>query len=271
MSITECVPSGTLSSPRSDSLGTVVKSAGRALQILEFFDHVHREACVSEISRALNYPQSSTSALLRSLVSMGYLLHDRFKRTYFPTRRVGLLGNWVDPAMLQQGALLVIADDLARETGLGVVMATANGLYAQCIYAHPASSDAGVAAEPVIGTLAPIAQTAVGRALLSTYDETHTTKLLRRINAERGEATPPLVVPEFLAELKSNRKRGIFAGSGAGVGQAGIAATLDRSRHPLVIALEGRSDEMELRENELAGILRTAVMRHSHGRHLLSA
>ncbi len=43
----------------------VVKSAGRVLQIFEFFDEVRREANVVEICATLGYPQSSTSALLR--------------------------------------------------------------------------------------------------------------------------------------------------------------------------------------------------------------
>src|SRR5690606_41118792 len=63
---------------------SVVKSAGRALQILEYFDAVQREASVSEISRALHCPQSSTSVLLRSLVHLGYLQNDRYRRTYYP-------------------------------------------------------------------------------------------------------------------------------------------------------------------------------------------
>src|SRR5690606_38656604 len=94
---------------------SVVKSAGRALQILEYFDAVQREASVSEISRALHCPQSSTSVLLRSLVHLGYLQNDRYRRTYYPTRRVSLLGNWVDPAIVQQGTLLMHADALAAD------------------------------------------------------------------------------------------------------------------------------------------------------------
>src|SRR3546814_12336581 len=51
---------------------SVVKSAGRALQILEYFDDARREANMIDISRALHYPESSTSILLRSLVALGY-------------------------------------------------------------------------------------------------------------------------------------------------------------------------------------------------------
>src|SRR3546814_3014450 len=110
-----------MSTRSASSEPSVVKSAGRVLRILEYFDSVQREACVSEISRTLKWPQSSTSVLLKSLVSLGYLQNDRFRRTYRPTRRVCLLGNWVDPALVRQGALLMQADELARRTHKTVI------------------------------------------------------------------------------------------------------------------------------------------------------
>ena len=51
---------------------STVKSAARVLAILEYFDDLQRPSTVTEIAEELTYPQSSTSALLRSLVSMGY-------------------------------------------------------------------------------------------------------------------------------------------------------------------------------------------------------
>src|SRR3546814_16050692 len=65
-----------------------VKSAGRVLEILEYFDDLQRQSTVMEIADALGYPQSSTSALLRSLVGMGYLNYDAHARTYI-TSKIG--------------------------------------------------------------------------------------------------------------------------------------------------------------------------------------
>jgi hypothetical protein len=57
-----------------------VKSAGRVLRILEFFDEIQREARgagrgsrVAEIAESLSIPQSSTSILLNCLVDLGYM------------------------------------------------------------------------------------------------------------------------------------------------------------------------------------------------------
>ena len=250
-------------SHESEIVPSVVKSAGRVLQILEFFDEIQRGACVSEISRFLRYPQSSTSVLLRSLVSMGYLLHDRHKRTYYPTRRVSLLGNWVDRSLVQQGTLLEMAEDLARGSQQTVVMATANGLYAQYIYIHRARAGAEEPETLSIGMLRPIAQTAVGRALLSAYDDNHLGKILRRINAERRANDELIDIPAFLTDIHHGRRRGYFVGAGAGKLKAGIATTLDRNWQQLVIALEGAPDQISGQEEELSFLLRN----HATGYH----
>lgn len=242
---------GNIAATVADTLGPVVKSAGRALQILEFFDGVQREASVSEISRALNYPQSSTSVLLRSLVSMGYLQQDRLRRTYLPTRRVSLLGNWVDPALMQQGKLLDTVEELARKSGQNVVMTTANGLFVQYIYVVRSSG----AAHPAIGSLRPIATTAVGRALLSTYEDAQVARLLRRINAERNTSDEPISINDFISRLDADRSRGFFRGTGAEPEQTGIAMVLDRDRQLLVLGIEGDPEHIDGCDQRL-GLLR---------------
>jgi DNA-binding IclR family transcriptional regulator len=234
---------------------SVVKSAGRALQILEFFDVIQREACVSDISASLHYPQSSTSVLLRSLVAMGYLRHDRVKRTYFPTRRVCLLGNWVDPSLIQHGALLAMADRLSVETGEIVVMATVNGLNSQYIYAQ---NPTGGPAVPTIGAMLPLARTAVGHALLSVFDDAHIGKLLRRANAERRDWDEPINISACMAELNAGRKRCWFTGPGAGRGDLAIATTADSNKdgHLLAIGIEGADYRIEDKVEALAQTLR---------------
>lgn len=250
---------------------SVVKSAGRALQILEFFDEVQREACVTEISRALRYPQSSTSVLLRSLVSMGYLQHDRYKRTYFPTRRVSLLGSWVDQSLMQRGELLDAAESLHRASQQTVVMATANGLYAQYIYVQRARRETDDTDLASIGRMLPIGKTAVGKALLSTYDEAYIAKLVRRLNAERDDGDEPINHAEFYSELKSGRKRGWFRGGAAADGQSGLAAVLDNERQLLVIGIEGPADEIAEQSEILTPLLRQTATRQSPRRILMSA
>ena len=65
-----------------------VQSAGRVLEILEYFDDLQRQSTVMEIADALGYPQFSTSALLRSLVIPRSLNYAPMARTYTTSRRL---------------------------------------------------------------------------------------------------------------------------------------------------------------------------------------
>ncbi|PCJ33895.1 MAG: transcriptional regulator, partial [Cellvibrionales bacterium] len=66
----------------------IVKSVARTCETLVFFDEMRRPLTVVEISKQLGYPQSSTSALLKSLVKLGFLAHDAKRKSYFPTEQV---------------------------------------------------------------------------------------------------------------------------------------------------------------------------------------
>src|SRR3546814_12147433 len=116
-----------------------------------------------EISRTLKWPQSSTSVLLKSLVSLGYLQNDRFRRTYRPPRRVCLLGNWVDPALVRQGELLMQADALARRARKTVIIATMNGLKVKHIYLNRSQNDLNNYATPHIDNTCSLHTTTMGK------------------------------------------------------------------------------------------------------------
>ena len=235
---------------------SVVKSAGRALQILEYFDSIQREASVSEISRALHCPQSSTSVLLRSLVHLGYLQNDRYRRTYYPTRRVSLLGNWVDPAIVRQGTLLTHANDLARRTQRAVVIATINGLQAQYIYVN-ATHDATAHFDSLhLGMHCALARTAMGKALLAGHDDKYASQLIWRVNGDRAQHEPLIHVPTLLADLDAGRSRGWFIGEGSDRTRSGVAVTLDRKQQLLSIGIEQEGPMPEEQAIHFAGLLK---------------
>lgn len=74
---------------------TVVKSAARVLEVFEFFAGRKTPATVGEVCASLRYPQSSTSVLLKSLLTLGYLSYDGNTRRYAPSEKVARLGNWI--------------------------------------------------------------------------------------------------------------------------------------------------------------------------------
>lgn len=158
-----------------------IKSAQRALEVLEYFHGGRSEATVMDIARSMGYPQSSTSELLSCLVALGYLTRDRSARTYKPTARVAVLGAWVQPNLFREGRLLPAMDELSREAGATIVLGNRVGLEIQYIHVV---TPTGVQASVSEGAAASLTHSAMGKAVLATMDKNYVRKLLHRINAE---------------------------------------------------------------------------------------
>jgi len=71
-----------VSLPRIKLGEDVVKSAARAMQVIEFMDTIRRPVSVVELARYLDYPQSSVSGLVQTLLVLGYLFRSRRSNIY---------------------------------------------------------------------------------------------------------------------------------------------------------------------------------------------
>lgn len=76
------VDRGILAKIPPDKSGSQSNSVRRALAILEFLKDTERPCSLSEISRRLALPKSTTSILLSTLESMGYIVRDDAERRY---------------------------------------------------------------------------------------------------------------------------------------------------------------------------------------------
>src|ERR1700761_8151998 len=99
-----------------DKSARSIKSAERTLALFELFSLEQRPLTIGEIAKRLAIPQPSVTMLVRNLVKLGYLEHDRFLRNYVPTIRIMLLGSWVHRRMTRQGDLETHLDWLVFET-----------------------------------------------------------------------------------------------------------------------------------------------------------
>jgi DNA-binding IclR family transcriptional regulator len=255
--------SGRRISEKPPSEQKTVKSAGRVLEVLEYFDDIQRHSTVMEIADALGYPQSSTSALLRSLVSLGYLNFDPHTRAYITSSRVALLGSWANSPFFTEGGIISMMKDLNELTGDTIVLATRNGLYVQYIHVIQATSPARL--HMTLGTARRLAASGAGYAVLSTMSDVEVTRLVMRINAEAEEGQPLIRIRDLLETLAVARRRGYaFTWDVVTRGGGIIAAPLPRiNGQPLmVIGIGGISEVMRAREQELAAILKEQIDIH---------
>lgn len=182
-----------------------VKSAVRVLEILEYFQRERSPRQLKDICEALGYPQSSGTVLLKNLVALGYLSHDRATRGYFPTLKVGGLGDWVEHALFGQGQIFEIMRDLHSATGEAVSVALQNDVYMQ--YIRVIQSIHPLRFHTEEGSMRPLTLSATGWMLMSTHPDREVDRLIRRANiatAEQALRQPMDLMMQRIREVRAS-------------------------------------------------------------------
>ncbi|MFG1338808.1 IclR family transcriptional regulator [Xanthobacter autotrophicus] len=245
--------------------GAVVKSAARVLRILEFFDEVQRDARVTEIAAHLKFPQSSTSALLKSLAQLGYLDYDRVRRTFLPTARVALLGTWLKEGPVQDGRLLRLMEDLSEKTHDTIILAVRNGIYAQ--YIHVIQALTPIRYHVPQGSRRLLAWSGSGFALLTQSADKEIRAVVARTNAEAPEGRTPIDLRATLEHVHQAQRDGYFFSRalvtpGAGAIAVSLPPGLERRNRPMAIVVSGVLEDLERREDQLVSLMQDAVDRY---------
>lgn len=238
-----------------------VKSAVRVLHILEFFDQMKRPAAVAEIADYYGWPHSSTSVLMRSLVTLGYLHYDSTDRTYLPSMRVALLGDWLQSTSFPNNELLQLLQHLNDETGETIIFAAQNGLHSQ--YLRVLQGTNVVRMHVSIGTLRPLLNSGTGRMLITTMDDVTIRKLARKHNAQFGPEQQ-LDIPQLFKRLAADREKGYAISIHQVTPYSGVIATLlptAPGQKPLAIGIAGLSQKLISEEQHYVNAMRQAIKR----------
>ncbi len=238
----------------------MIKSARRVLEVLEFFDQAHPTATVMDIARTLGYPQSSTSELLRCLVTLGYLHYDRYSRIYSPSIRVGLIGAWVEPNFFRDGLLLRTIDTIAKSTGHTVVLSSALNFVVQHIHVAAGSKPGSI---PVhLNDTESLLHSIVGRVLLSTYSHAHIRAAIHRLNAEESHPELRVRVPEMLQELEQLRARSWGYEVNRETGHGAVVAMIppQRGTQRIAISVVAPADVVEEQVDEIYEIIKSSSL-----------
>jgi DNA-binding IclR family transcriptional regulator len=240
-----------------------VKSARRALDILNHFDVVRRELTMLEIAKALGYPASSASVLLRTLVALGYLSHDQATRTFRPTARVTLLGSWINTPFFRDGALHRLMNDLSERSGETIVLAGQNNLVAQ--YISVVEGTGALRLHLPTGATRPLMNSGVGRLFLSRYQDDALRVLARRLNTERAKSEPRIAVEELLYDIHQIRRLGYSVSTDRTSPGAGIVAKFlpcADGEKPLAVGIGGRTERIRSSVAEFSRMIQSAIALH---------
>lgn len=248
-------------------LDSGVKSAKRVFDVLEFFEERKSDASAIEVADGLDLPQSSTSALMRTMTTMGYLHYDPSRRTYIPTARLSMLGHWISPSLFQQGRLINLMEDLAERTGETVMVGLRTGLAAQ--YIHVIQAKLPMRLYVRTGTLRPLAKSGLGYALLASYPNKEVRRLVKLLNTADADPGNAVDVKSLLIEVEMVRKKGHALSLSLVTPGAGVVAMplpkLAESSAPLAICVAGLTDALMSQERQFAGLMRDAIRFHLSG------
>src|SRR5450759_1498351 len=175
-----------MSAKSKPALGAAVKSAERALAILEYFRENKHAATVTEIACALGLPQSSTTMLLNSLLKLGYLDYTPQTRKFRPTYRVAVLGSWSQRSLFESGPLTDTMDAIGNAIGETGLLGLQNGPHMQ--YVHIVVPGEGVLLTVHVGILRPMTCSALGRMLLIGKTNDQIRAIVRRNNADAEDS-----------------------------------------------------------------------------------
>lgn len=241
-----------------------IKSAARTLEVLELFHEQRTPMRLNYIFQKLSYPQSSTTALLKSMVVLGYLNYDRPSRTYFPTPRVAALGDWINHYLYGAGDLIGLMQTIFERTNETVVLTSQNDIFIQHIrvlqpsHAHKAP--------PTEGTMRLLTHSAAGLVLMSGMNAKAVDKLCRHINAYEPDRSSRVEIPELLEQLQWVRREGYSLLAAFPIPEAAaIAMPLPRAPHgiPLTLGVGGLNSRIARRKSAIIGIMRAAIAEYA--------
>lgn len=248
--------------PQDQEFAGAIKSARRVLELFELFAERRQALSVTDVVQALEYPQSSASALLKSLARLGYLDYDRHRRLFRPTLRVALMGGWVQDDMYSQTNLSNLMDDLHRRAGGDALMlGMQNDVYVQYIHVvQTPGSESSWYLKP--GALRPLCRTATGRILLSLKSDVQVQQLLLRINAEEADPGKRMNIHDLLREINQVRAQGYAITQGAINPNGGVIAIempTPSSQPPMTLAIGAPIDMLRADRDRLVDLLNEAV------------
>ena len=239
---------------------TPIKSAHRAFEVLELFQVQRTPLRLQDICSTLGYPASSASALLKSMVAMGYLRYDKAGRTYMPTMKIVHLGGWVQSAIFGDGALMRAMHALSQRFGETVTLAVQSDLHAQYVYLI--QSRLPIWYLLPIGTVRPLTSSGSGMLMLAAKSDAQIRKVWKRIDFHRVDPARPTLAEVMEQVALCRRQDWIFSKHRIEPGAGGISVPLEDPQfgRGYALGIHGPVERLEARESEIVQALREAAL-----------
>ncbi|WP_268961274.1 IclR family transcriptional regulator [Nonomuraea cypriaca] len=184
----------------------MVKSAGRALEVIELLTRRPRGLSFTEICEELELPKSSGHGLLATMVRRGFLRLDDAGRRYTLGIRVWEAGQaylWaIDLERAAKPIMEAIRDDLNEVVQLAVLDGTDN------VYVAKVDPDQALVLASRVGARIPAHTTALGKVLLAGLEEAELRRRFEGREFVRFTRTTIASLADLEVELAGVRRGG---------------------------------------------------------------
>ena len=238
----------------------VVKSAARALEVLEMFNEQRRPLKLHEIYEHLEYPQSSATHLMKSMVMLGYVNYNPVSRTYVPTGKVKGLGSWMSSSMYGQARYHRLVETLQQRTDETVALSTQNDLFIQYFLIREPKHEFKL--PPSEGNMLLLTQSTSGMAILSKMSDRQIDKLCRHINYYEAEDGNRVEISQVMRELRWIRQVGYcYDEKRPDPRVLSVAFPLEETLHgiPLSIGVGGLTDRISRNISDIVATIRETI------------
>ena len=239
---------------------SVIKTAGRVFEVLEYMRDVRRLVTVREISEKLQYPLSSAQVLLKSIAQLGYLRYDTRKRAYLATPRLAVLGDWVLESMANNGIKFETLEQIALETGLTAVLGVENDIYVQYTHVALGKQERQLRVQP--GTRRLLCMSGLGWVLLSTATQEDLMKIVHRTNNRLEPGGQRISLQEVQEHVQEARSKGYSYSHGTANPDRsiiGIVTSSDDTDMRYAVGVSGDASEIENRKDEIVSLLKARI------------
>ncbi|HKT99431.1 MAG TPA: helix-turn-helix domain-containing protein [Paraburkholderia sp.] len=241
-------------------MDSVIKSAKRVFEVLEYFKDVRRPLAVREVSEHCRYPLSSTAVLLKDMATLGYLAYDREVKAYFPTVQTAVLGDWVLESLVANSDVLALAEAMSQQSGETVIVGVQNDVFVH--YAHVIPGKHPVRFFTPVGSRRIMCLSGLGWALMSTMTDAAIHKLVLQTKSRLGRTAHPITEEYVIDEVQRARSQGYALSQGTVTREASVVAMPLRVPDiygRIGIAIGGPSVRVDARISSLAEIMNRCI------------
>ncbi|KAF7963392.1 IclR family transcriptional regulator [Cupriavidus sp. UYMU48A] len=223
---------------------TMIPAASRAMAVFEVFAREKRELSNSDMARLLSLPESSTSDLLHTLHSLGYLMRTTRTRRFYPTGRLSEIARQIaenDPlSTVAQEAI----EQVSARTNESVFFGVLDGSAVKVVAVQASRLPLRYIIE--VGYRAALHASALGKGLLGLLPPDEARETLSRSNLRAVTTHTVVDIDTLMGQIDKGRKRGWYEAMEEGSeGVHGLAVTGWLGGQPAGISVAGPADRMK--------------------------